>query len=114
VAEVISARVGEDLLARVDGIRGDQSRGAWVAGLIERELTNGAAPTSRVAAIPGLGHGEPSPGTLCMGPGCWQRSTRRYGARRLPLCDGCKAALTGEPLHREIPAAAARLMRGAA
>ena len=114
MAEVISARVGEDLLARVDGIRGEQTRGAWVASLIGRELTNGPAPASPVAAISGISHGEPSPGVVCMGPGCWQRSTRRYGARRLPLCDGCKAALTGEPVAREIPPSAARLMRGAA
>ena len=46
VAEVISARVGEDLLARVDDVRGDQTRGAWVASLIERELTDGPAPAS--------------------------------------------------------------------
>ncbi len=40
MAEVISARVGEDLLARVDDMRGEQARGAWVASLIERELTS--------------------------------------------------------------------------
>lgn len=114
VAEVISARVGEDLLARVDGIRGDQTRGAWVASLIERELTNGPAPASPVAAISGLGPGEPSSGVVCMGPGCWQRDTSRYGLRRLPLCPACAAALEGRTYQREVPSGAARLMRGAA
>ena len=61
MAEVISARVGEDLLARVDDIRGEQTRGAWVTSLIERELTNSPAPASPVAAISGIGHGDPSP-----------------------------------------------------
>lgn len=46
VAEVISARVGEHLLAHVDGIRGEQTRAAWVTSLIERELTDGPAPAS--------------------------------------------------------------------
>ena len=114
MAEVISARVGEDLLARVDGIRGEQTRGAWVASLIERELTDGPAPASPVAAISGIGHGEPSPGVVCMGPGCWQRDTSRYGLRRVPLCPACVSALRGETYQREIPPSAARLMRGAA
>ncbi len=43
MAEVISARVGEDLLARVDDMRGEQTRGAWGASLIEGELTDGLA-----------------------------------------------------------------------
>ena len=115
MAEVISARIGEDLLTRVDGIRGDQTR-AWVASLIERELlagdgergTTGSAASS-LGAIP---DGEPSPGVACAGPGCWQRSTRRYGTRRLPLCDGCKSALTGEPIQRPATAVLARALRG--
>ena len=114
MAEVISARVGEDLLARVDDVRGDQTRGAWVAGLIERELTNNPAPASPLAAISGIGHGEPSPGVACMGPTCWERNTSRYGLRRVPLCPACVSALRGETYQREIPPSAARLMRGAA
>ena len=114
MAEVISARVGEDLLARVDGIRGEQTRGAWVASLIERELTNNPAPASPVAAISGISHGEPSPSVVCMSPTCWERNTSRYGLRRLPLCPACAAALEGRTYKREIPPGASRLMRGAA
>jgi hypothetical protein len=115
-APVVQLRVPEDTLAAVDGARGDDTRSAWILALIERELLDDGAgrepaatsPTGPAASPLGaISNGESSPGTLCMGPGCWQRSTRRYGARRLPLCDGCKAALTGEPLPREIPAAAA-------
>jgi hypothetical protein len=38
------------------------------------------------AAITAIPDGEPSPGVLCMGPGCLERSTSRYGLRRMPLC----------------------------
>ena len=115
MAEVISARVGEDLLARVDGIRGEQTRGAWVAGLIERELANSPAPACPVAAISGLGHSEPSPGVVCAGFGCWERNTSRIGLRKLPLCPACAAALKGRTYRREVPPGAARLIhRGAA
>jgi len=112
VAEVISARVGEDLLARVGGIRGEQTR---VASLIERELTDGLAAASPIAAIAGLGHSEPSPGVVCAGFGCWARNTSRIGLRKLPLCPACAAALKGRTYQREVPPCAARLIhRGAA
>jgi hypothetical protein len=59
--------------------------------------------------------GEPSPGTLCMGPGCFQRDTRTYGLRNLPLCTACAAALQGQVHKRELPEGAARaIRRGAA
>jgi hypothetical protein len=63
------------------------------------------------AAITVTGGGEPSPGVVCMGPGCWQRDTRKYGLRSLPLCPACAAALRGEVYQRQIPPSAARLMR---
>lgn len=47
--------------------------------------------------------GEPSPCVLCMGPGCWERSTSKHGLRQLPLCPACAAALRGEVYQREAP-----------
>ena len=35
-----------------------------------------------------------------MGPSCLERSTSRYGLRRLPLCPACAAALAGEVYQR--------------
>ena len=62
-----------------------------------------------------LPDGEPSPGVICMTPGCWQRDTRKYGLRDLPLCTACAYALRGEVYQREIPPGAARaIRRGAA
>jgi len=59
--------------------------------------------------------GEPSLGTACAGPGCWQRNTTRYGLRGLPLCPACAAALQGHTYKREAPESAARaIRRGAA
>ena len=40
-----------------------------------------------------LPDGEPCPGTVCSGPGCWNRDTARYDLRRLILCTACAAAL---------------------
>jgi hypothetical protein len=48
---------------------------------------------------------------LCMGPGCLERNTRRYGLRKLPLCAACAAALQGHVYKREIPPGAERLIR---
>lgn len=121
-APVVQLRVPEDMLAAVDGARGDGTRSAWILALIKREFLDdggqGSAdtPAGAAAASPlgATGTGEPSPGVVCMGPVCWQRSTRRYGTRRLPLCDGCKAALAGEPMQRPTTAALARALRGGA
>jgi hypothetical protein len=97
------------MLAAVDGMRGDESHSAWILALIERELL-GETPAPRPAAssLAAIADGEPSPGIACAGYECWQRSTRRYGTRRLPLCDGCKAALTGQPIQRPATAALQR------
>ena len=107
MAEVISARVGEDLLAGVDDMRGEQTRGAWVATLIEGELTDGLAAASPIAAIAGLRQAEPSPGVVCSGPTCWQRDTSRYGVRRArcaqPAQPHSRAAPTGGRSRRGPP-----------
>ncbi len=120
---VVQVRVPEDMLAAVDGARGDGTRSAWILALIERELLDGdtgrgpaatspAAPA--VSPLGAIGDGEPSPGVACSGPGCWQRNTARYGLRRVPLCPACVSALRGETYQREIPPGAARLVqRGA-
>jgi hypothetical protein len=73
-----------------------------------------AAQTDFPAPLAALTGSEPSPGVLCAGPGCWQRNTRKYGLRRLPLCDACAAALRGETCQRPIPPGAARVIRGTA
>ena len=58
---------------------------------------------------------EPGHGAICMGPGCFQRDTRKYGLRQVPLCPACVAALRGDTYKRELPPGAARaLCRGAA
>lgn len=110
---VLQLRVPEDTLERLDAARGDDSRSAWVLRLIERELTAPvpASPAPRTAspATVALTPGEPSPGTACAGPRCWQRDTARYGINRIPLCLSCAASLRGETYQRELPPGAARV-----
>ena len=85
-------------------------------GTVTSQLGPVGHPASQgAAAIAATVNGEPSPGTACAGPGCWQRNTFRYGLRRLPLCPACGAALEGQDYRREIPESAARAIgRGAA
>src|SRR5690349_10171039 len=92
---------------------GDLTSSAQPASQPHPELTSHAKPASHrtAAAIAATGTGEPSPGVVCMGPGCWQRDTSRFGLRQLPLCPACAAALEGRTHQREIPQSAARLMR---
>jgi hypothetical protein len=73
-----------------------------------------AASQGTPALVTAMGPGEPSPGVLCMRPGCLERSTARYGLRRMPLCPACRAALEGRTYQREIPPSAARIMRRSA
>ena len=117
---VVQLRIPEDTLAAVDGARGDDTRTGWILALVERELLDAGddsmptAPGPATASLAAIGDGQPSPGVVCMGPGCWQRDTARYGLCKLPLCPACAAALEGRTYRREIPPGAARLMRGAA
>ncbi|MFZ0186295.1 MAG: hypothetical protein WAL72_05030 [Streptosporangiaceae bacterium] len=116
-APVLQLRVPETTLARLDDARGEGTRSAWVLRLIDRELSGQAATPPRAAApsLAAIGDGEPGNGAVCMGPGCFQRDTRKYGLRQLPLCPACRAALEGRVYQREIPASAARaIRRGAA
>ena len=91
-APVLQLRVPEDTLTRIDELRGDDTRSAWLQRLIDREL-NGPqpAPVSVTDSPVVLPADEPCPGTVCAGPGCWQRDTARYGLRRLVLCTACAA-----------------------
>jgi hypothetical protein len=73
-----------------------------------KAASQGTAPS--VAALP---DGEPTPGAVCMGPGCFQRDTRTYGLRKLPLCTACAAALQGHVYQRP-GAERARALRGTA
>lgn len=92
---------------------GDLTSNAKPASQPHPSLTSHAQGASQgtAAAIAATGTGEPSPGVVCMGPGCWQRDTSKYGLRSLPLCPACTAALQGKTHQREIPPSAARLMR---
>ena len=92
---------------------GDLTSNAEPASQPRPELTSRAQAASQGTAVPiaAIGTGEPSPGVVCMGPGCWQRDTSRYGLRKLPLCPACAAALQGRTYQREIPPSAARLIR---
>ncbi len=114
-APVVQLRVPEATLARLDSARGEETRTAWTLRLIDRELTgqkaiatNALITSPSLAALP---DGEPSRGAICMGPGCWERSTSKYDLRQLPLCPACRAALEGHADQREIPPSAARLIR---
>jgi hypothetical protein len=113
-APVVQLRVPDDTLARIDDVRGEETRSAWLLGLIDAELTGGgeapvpAVVPGRSSSVSVAGDGEPSHGVLCMGPGCWQRDTRKYGLRRLPLCRACAGALRGEVYVPEVPAGVVR------
>ena len=118
----LQLRVPEDTLARIDHVRGEDTRSAWLLRLIDRELAGqhggeGVISTSSApaAASPGtLGPGESSPGVACSAPGCWNRNTARYGLRRIPLCRACAAALTGKTYLRFAAPAQARAIKGTA
>jgi hypothetical protein len=115
--ERTSVYLAADLAAAV------KASGVPLAELVRRGLATGTAEVTppakdtlltspSPAAIPA---GEPSHGVLYMGPGCFQRDTRTYGLRELPLCTVCAAALQGQAYKREIsPGAARAIRRGAA
>lgn len=107
-----SVYLAADLAAAV------KASGQPLAELVRRGLTAGTAdgpqPSTPRPASPSLAalpDGEPGNGAVCMGPGCWQRDTFRFGLRQVPLCPACRAALEGRTHQREIPPGAARLMR---
>jgi hypothetical protein len=111
-APVIQLRVPQDVVDRIDQARGEDTRSAWVLRAIDRELTG--QPTTSPAAPSSLGAispGEPSPGAICATPSCWQRDTRAYGLRRLPLCTACAAAIQGYEYKRQPPPSATRIAR---
>jgi hypothetical protein len=116
--ERTSVYLAADLAAAV------KASGQPLAELVRRGLAAGTAEVTPPAAkdtlttsppLAALPDGEPSPGVLCAGPGCWERSTSKYGLRRIPLCPACRVALEGHAYQREIPPGAARaIRRGAA
>jgi hypothetical protein len=71
-----------------------------------------AAPHAALS-LAALPDGELGNGAMCMGPGCFQRDTRKYGLRQLPLCPACRAALEGRTHQRAVPESAARASRRA-
>jgi hypothetical protein len=103
--ERTSVYLAADLAAAV------KASGTPLAELIRRGLTASTAGTAQPAPGPAapslaaIADGEPSSGALCMGPGCFQRDTRKYGLRELPLCTACTAALQGETCKRNCPQA---------
>jgi hypothetical protein len=121
VAEVVSARLGEDLLARLDDVRGDASRGAWLTDLVTRDLTS-AAPGDCPVPMAGRLTGPLPPetwadtnggvhGRLCMAPGCHARDAASYGGPPygtagcvspggVPLCPEHWALVTGSEWAR--------------
>jgi hypothetical protein len=114
-APVQQLRVPETPLARIDETRGEETRSAWVLRLIDRELNGQPSAPPSAPSLGAIGPGEPASGAVCATPSCWQRDTRKYGLRKLPLCTACAAALQGEIYQREPPPGAARIMkRGAA
>ena len=82
---LVQMRVPEDLLAAIDGARGEESRTAWVLAAAELALSaEASAEPPPLAAAPtaaprSIGTGIPSPGVACAWGACWARDTSRYG-----------------------------------
>lgn len=77
----------------------------------------GALPGIRAATLVLASAGDqvvPPPHQQALGPGCFERSTARYGLRSLPLCRGCAAALRGEACQWPITPLQARAIGGPA
>ncbi len=115
-AEAEGASLGALMRAAVERYAaGDLTSQAEPASQAAAPVTSQPGPPGQPASQPApaiaITGGKPGPPALCMGPGCWDRTTRRYGLRNLPLCPACRAALAGEAYQREIPASAARLAR---
>jgi hypothetical protein len=82
---------------------------------VEQNVARTARPYDSIRpSLSALPDGEPSPGVLCTGPGCFERNTSKFGLRRVALCPACRAALEGRTYKREIPLGAARAIRSGA
>lgn len=103
----ITIRLPAGMRERIRQARGDLAESEFVVTAITSLLEDAgpddfpSSPPGPVAARPAAG--VPSPGVLCMGPGCLQRDTSRYGLRRMPLCPACAAALTGQMYRKPQP-----------
>ena len=110
MTEVVSARLSEDLLDRLDIARGEASRGAWLTALATRDLTAAARPAGAK-----LAGGIPCPGVACSHSGCCQRDTARYGDPDdfggLILCPSHAADAVGERYVRPRPAQRSSVLR---
>lgn len=105
---LVQVRVPNALLADVDQAADGETRTAWILAAIRSALADTGPDDSPAAAGPSpapgvLVPGEPSPGVACSAPGCWERSTARYGTRRIPLCAADAAALAGHAYQRPRP-----------
>ena len=81
---VLQLRVPQDVVDRIDAIRGDDTRSAWLQRLIDRELAGQTAtPAPAAPSLAVIADAEPSHGGICMTPGCWERNTRKYGLRQV-------------------------------
>ncbi len=109
-----SVYLADDLAAAV------KASGQPLAELIRRGLGGeeqgrrsppAPSPPAAAASLTALPDGEPSHGVVCATPSCWQRDTRAYGLRNLPLCTACARALQGHAYRREPPPGAERITR---
>lgn len=97
----ITIRLPAGLRERIRQARGDLAESEFVVTAITA-LLDDVGPGDYPAEL-FLAAGVPSPGVLCMGPGCLQRDASRYGLRSLPLCPACAAALTGTEYRKPQP-----------
>ena len=110
---LVQMKVPAGLLEQVDQAADGETRTAWILAAIRAALADTGPddfpigesfPPAPGALVPA----EPSPGVACTAPGCWDRSTARYGLRRIPLCAADAAALTGATYRRPRPDLPAR------
>ena len=106
---MVQVRVPPDLLEQIDAAAEGTTRTAWLLDAARSALADsGRDDVPLAAGLPppatgGLVPAEPSPGVACTAPGCWDRTTARYGLRRIPLCPADAAALTGRTYSRPRP-----------
>ena len=104
---LVQLKIPAGLLEQIDQAAADTTRTAWLLDAARSALADSVPddfPSSPPGPVVGaFAAGVPSPGALCMGPGCLQRDTVRYGIRRMPLCPACAAALTGTEYRKPQP-----------